>query len=122
MLHAKKTVCPIYGTSFLGRRDKKFCSDNCRAISHQAEKQKQAPIIKQINTILKKNRDLLNKLNTTGKITLFEDQLLKKGFDMQYYTHSFTTKTGRTYYFCYDEGYAFLEDGRVLLVRQKQEE
>ena len=122
MLHAKKTLCPICGTSFLGRRDKKFCSDNCRAISHQAEKQNQAPIIKQINTILKKNRDLLIKLNTTGKITLFEDQLLKKGFDMQYYTHSFTTKTGRTYYFCYDEGYAFLEDGRVLLVRQKQEE
>ena len=61
MLHAKKTLCPICGTSFLGRRDKKFCSDNCRAISHQAEKQKQAPIIKQINTILKKNRDLLIK-------------------------------------------------------------
>ncbi|NOT36359.1 MAG: DUF2116 family Zn-ribbon domain-containing protein [Saprospiraceae bacterium] len=120
MLHAKPSKCMICGSPIVGRKDKKFCTDSCRSIHHQEEKKKDPGLIKNINAILKKNRNILSSLNPEGKKTVSKSQLLSKGFDFKYSTHNFNTKKGTTYYFCYDEGYTLFEDKMVLLVRQTE--
>ncbi len=119
MLHAKPSKCKVCGSPIVGRRDKQFCTDSCRSIHHQDLKKKDPVLIKNINTILKKNRNILAALNPEGKKTMPKDQLASKGFDFKYSTHHFHTKKGTSYYFCYDQGYTLFEDKMVLLVRQE---
>ena len=73
-------------------------------------------ILKQINNILKQNRRILESLNTTGKSKVHKDMLLKKGFDFRYHTHSFVTKTGAHYTFCYEHGFLNLDADFYMLV------
>ncbi len=98
-----------------GRSDKKFCSDSCRnTFNNKAN----APsdLVRNVNSILGRNRRILLELNPEGEQKTHRDQLLKRGFDFDYYTNSFTTKTGDQYKFCYEQGYLTMEDGFVLLV------
>jgi len=42
------------------------------------------------------------------------------GFNFNYFTNIYETKTGNRYHFCYDQGYLELDDGMyALVVRQK---
>ncbi|MBK9271831.1 MAG: hypothetical protein IPM48_09540 [Saprospiraceae bacterium] len=119
MLKSVQKKCIVCGSPLVGRRDKRFCTDSCRSIHHQQSKKEVPPLIKKINQILKANRDIMVELNPDGKRTISRDSLLRKGFDFRYSTHLIQTKTGNTYYFCYDQGYVLFEDGKILLVKQE---
>ncbi len=75
--------------------------------------------MRNVNSILSKNRRILVELNPEGKRKMHKDQLLKRGFDFDFHTSSHTTKSGDTYRFCYEQGYLLLEDGFILLVERK---
>jgi hypothetical protein len=77
-------------------------------------------VVRQINRILKKNHLVLAMLNPDGKTTVFKHELVKKGFNFNYFTNAYTTRNGRTYHFCYDQGYAQVEGEKVLLVQKKE--
>ena len=62
-------------------------------------------------TDTQRNQSLLSVLNTKGRTTVKRDELLKKEFDFNYFTNLITTRYGRVYYFCYDQGYSPI-DGR----------
>lgn len=117
--------CLACGATLRGRVDKKFCNDYCRNNYNNLRKQKesQSPLVRNINATLLKNRKLLESLLPAGEETARanKDKLQRLGFHFKYITHVYTTKTGKTYYYCYDYGYLPLENDWFLIVKKKEE-
>lgn len=111
--------CLVCETPIKGRRDKKFCSDQCRNEYHNLKNSQELVYVKEINGILKKNRQILNDINPGEKSRCKREELLKRGFDFTYFTNTYTTKNGGVYYFVYEQGYIQLDDGSVAIVRKK---
>ena len=113
-----KKVCLECGESLKGRVDKKFCSDACRnAYNNQINKDGKN-LIRNINNRLRKNWRILEELNPNGKCTISKQKLDNKGFNFNYITEIYTTKAGKIYYFCYDQGYSLLENDLFMLVKK----
>lgn len=125
-VHSTQTrKCLACDTILRGRIDKKFCNDYCRNNYNNEQKLKgsQSKIVKNINATLLKNRkvlaSILNKNEETAKAN--KDKLQSLGFHFKYFTHIYTTKTGKTYYYCYDYGYLPLDNDWYLIVKKKEE-
>ena len=65
--------------------------------------------------------EFLAELNPKDKTKTSRDRLLSKGFSFNYFTHTYETKTGSIYHFCYEMGYLELENDEVLLVKREKE-
>lgn len=113
-------TCLECGDPLHGRSDQKFCSDQCRNSYNNKQLGEIDNTIRRINRILKKNQACLAGMNTTGKTTVLKSDLIKHQFNFSYITNLYTTKQGRTYYFCYDQGYSLVDGEKVLLVRKQQ--
>lgn len=61
-----------------GRADKKFCDDQCRSAYNFEHQDKEKDLIRQVNAILRKNRQILQTLNPSGKTTLPKSELAEK--------------------------------------------
>jgi hypothetical protein len=103
-----------------GRSDKKFCDDQCRNNYNNQLNSDNNNHVRNINNILRRNRRILEELNTTGKTNMPKSKLQERGFNFNYFTNLFKTKEGKTYFFCYEQGYLPLDNDWYLLVRQKQ--
>jgi len=116
--------CPECGEKIIGRADKKFCSDQCRNTYNNRLNSDASNTVRNINNILRKNRRILYGLNKqSGKTMINKDILLSNGFNLTYHTHTYTTKKGDVYYFCYEQGYLYLGDKDLyLLVESKDQE
>lgn len=118
-------TCLACERALKGRSDKKFCNDYCRNNYNNVQKAKNnySPAIRNINNALLKNRKVLGAVLAGGEETARADRekLLELGFRFKYITHTYTTKTGREYYYCYDYGYLPLDNDRFLIVRTKEE-
>jgi len=111
--------CLECGDSFRGRADKKFCSDQCRnTYNNNLKRTTGKDFIRKVNVILARNRNILESMNPTGKTSIHKTKLQKQGLNMDYITHIYTTKAGRVYYFCYDQGYSPVENDFYVLVRR----
>ncbi|HNS29346.1 MAG: hypothetical protein WBI34_08660 [Tenuifilaceae bacterium] len=117
-------TCPECGDKIIGRIDKKFCSDQCRNTYNNRLNSDASNLVRNINNILRKNRRVLMDLNKqSGKTMVSKDTLLTNGFNFSYHTHTYKTRKGTVYVFCYEQGYLFLEDKNTyLLVTQRDEE
>jgi hypothetical protein len=111
--------CLECGKTLLGRSDKKFCSDYCRNNYYNKQNRDSINYVRNVNNILRKNRRILAALNPNGKSKVHREKLLGKGFNFNYFTNVYRTKTGTTYYFCYDQGYLPL-DGEMFALVQKE--
>lgn len=111
-------TCQICSQTFIGRSDKKYCSDQCRASVNNQKKKADAGerIIHDINRSLRKNRSILKILSPIGKTTTRQEYLALQGFDFRYHTHQYQTQKGSTYNFCYEFGYLLLPEEKVLIV------
>lgn len=80
-------------------------------------------IVKQVNHILKHNRQVMRQLvpEAKGKITVNRSRLLQDGFNFTYHTHTYTTRNGHQYFFCYEYGYLPLENDVIMLVKRDEE-
>jgi predicted nucleic acid-binding Zn ribbon protein len=101
-----------------GRVDKKFCSDYCRNSYNNKVNKESKNLIRNTNNRLRKNYRLLTELNTRGKTKVSRRKLLDGNFDFNYMTSVYTTKTGNTYYYIYDQGYLALENDTYLLIKK----
>lgn len=101
-----------------GRADQKFCGQHCRNNYNNGHKDPQQDPLKVINKILRKNREILKKLNPDGKTKISRQQLLATGFRLNYFTHQYQNKKGNTYHFCYEYGYLSLDNEEYLLVTE----
>jgi hypothetical protein len=114
--------CLECGDELHGRIDKKFCSDACRnAYNNKSRSGSGSSLIRRVNGILTKNRNIMVSMNTRGKTSVHRSALVKKGFDFYYYTNHYVTRKGRVYYFCYDQGYLQLENDFFMLVSRSGE-
>ncbi|MEO7924368.1 MAG: DUF2116 family Zn-ribbon domain-containing protein [Chitinophagaceae bacterium] len=117
--------CLACGNTLRGRIDKKFCDDYCRNNYNNQQKQKDvhSALVRSINNTLLRNRKILASLlpqtGETAKAT--REKMMHRGFQFRYFTHLYTTRTGKTYYYCYDHGYLPLENEWYLLVKRKEE-
>ena len=115
----EKRECKECGQKLLGRKDQKFCSDYCRNSYNNRLNEDSTKYVRRINSILRKNRRILAKLNPKGKITVDGITLAEEGFNFHYYTNIYKTKTGSEYHFCYEQGYLKLDDDRYMLVHKQ---
>lgn len=112
--------CLECGSAIMGRVDKKFCSDLCRNSFNNNKNRSTNNLVRKVNGILKRNRDVLAELNVTGKTNISKKRLQESGFNFQYHTNVYTTKQGKNYYFCYDQGFLPLENDYVTLVIKQE--
>ena len=97
--------CLFCGEPLIGRIDKKFCCDSCRNSYNYEKTHKQINVVRKINGILARNRNILEELNPKGKGFATRQQLKEKGFDFRYFTHLYKTKNGSVYFIIYDQAY-----------------
>ncbi len=111
-------LCPECGEKIIGRTDKKFCTDYCRNAYNNKINKDSKNLIRNTNNRLRKNYKILSELNTTGKTKVTRTKLYNNGFDFNVFTSIYTTKTGNTYYYIYDQGYLGLEKEFYLLIKR----
>ena len=112
--------CLECGEPLKGRSDQKFCNDLCRNAYNNKKLGKSTNLMRKINRILKNNHLILKELNPTNKTTTFKTTLTKRGFNFNYFTSIYTTKSGRIYYFVYDQGYSEIEGNKYMLVKNEE--
>lgn len=115
----EKQECKECGTPIKGRIDKKFCSDYCRNSFNNKVNKESKNMIRNVNYRLRKNYKTLCELNKTGKTKVTRVKLISNNFDFNLFTSIYTTKTGNTYYYVYDQGYLALENDYYLLVKSE---
>ncbi|MHA6248240.1 hypothetical protein ACXYMU_09915 [Pontibacter sp. CAU 1760] len=117
-MQASKRACAQCKQDIIGRADKQYCSSQCRAAASNSRKADDAGerLMREINSRLRHNRQVLHRASPEGKTTLRREVLQQQGFDFRHFTHLYRTKNGTTYYFCYDYGYLLLEEEKVLIV------
>ncbi len=101
-----------------GRSDKKFCDDQCRSSYNNRQYSENTAFMRQINSILKRNRRILQEVNPEGKTKISRKKLQSRGFNFDYFTNTYRTQTGNTYYFCYECGYLPLANDEILVVQK----
>lgn len=119
-MEANIRTCLECNEKLRGRKDQKFCSDYCRnsfnnKLNEQANKQ-----VRKINSILRKNRRILESLNPKGKVTVDEMALAELGFNFHYFTNIYKTQKGSSYFFVYDYGYLPIEGNQYVLVKKQE--
>lgn len=105
-----------------GRADRKFCSVYCKTDHHyrKNKESKKTYFKKEIDDIIRLNRQLLQDYNRAGKSTVRKEELLKQGFNPRFITHWWKNKAGDTYLFCYEQGFKEVKDNnrqKYLLIQ-----
>jgi len=113
--------CPECGEGIRGRVDKKFCSDLCRNAYNNRQNSDSTNYVRNITNILRKNRRILSDFITNETAKTTKNKLIEKGFVFNYFTNTYTTKKGTTYYFCFEYGYLPLENDFYFLVKRDAE-
>ena len=111
--------CLECGEILRGRIDQKFCSDYCRNSYNNKINKDSKNLIRNTNNRLRKNYKILTELNSSGKTKVSRSKLYDYGFDFQFFTSIYTTKTGNTYFYVYDQGYLPLENETFLLIKRE---
>ena len=115
----EKKYCRECKEEILGRRDKQYCSDYCRAQHFHHYNRDTSNYIRRVNYTIRKNRSILSELNPKGKAKAHRLKLVDAGLNFDYFTNVYRTKSGKVYYFCYDQGYVSLgEDYYALVVKE----
>lgn len=110
--------CLECDVKIVGREDKKFCSDGCRNAYNNKVNKDSNNYMRNVNNKLRKNYRILSQFNIDGKSKTTKNKLFASGFDFKFFTNILTTKTGNTYYFVYEQGYLFLENDYLMLVKK----
>jgi predicted nucleic acid-binding Zn ribbon protein len=124
MMQATENKKCIYcGSTIKGRADKKFCNDYCRNAYNNQLKSNSNNLVRNINNALSKNRRILESIlpETEETAKASKEKLTRLGFQFKYLTHTYVTKSGKTYFYCYDHGYLPLDNDWYLVVKRKEE-
>jgi len=125
MLEQLTKTCLICGRPLKGRSDKKFCNDYCRNSFNNTQKFREShnDVVKLINNALARNRRILESFLPNGDelAKTKKEKLLAMGFQFKYVTHTYVTRAGKVYSYCYDYGYLPIGNDWYLLVKKKGE-
>lgn len=120
---SEERICLECKTEIYGRIDKKFCSDQCRNTFNNRTQAHQNKYIRKVNYTLRKNRRIMEAFvegseKNVKRVT--RSEMIDKGFDFNFYTNIYSTKTKKYYYFCYEYGYNVLDDNYLAIVRRDE--
>ena len=116
--YLSKRYCRECGVQLKGRRDLKFCSDQCRNQFNNRYYAQKLAQQRQINRILVQNQQILaHYLLIEKRRRVMEIDLRTKGYHFEYHTHTKQAKSGQQYIFCYDFGYLRLSADLVYIVQ-----
>ncbi|GAB5539157.1 MAG: hypothetical protein Salg2KO_12600 [Salibacteraceae bacterium] len=118
-MQIEERKCKECGEKLVGRADQKFCSDQCRNAFNNRQNSDANNLVRNINNALRRNRRILEALNPREKTKTTREKLTQNGFSFTYFTHTYTTKNGAVYHFCYEMGYLLLDNDEVLIVRRE---
>lgn len=118
IVNRKRNKCNYCGEEVKGRIDKKFCDESCRNTYNNNINRDANKFMSRINRILRKNRRLLKELNPNGKAKVSREKLLSNGFNFNYYTNTFQTKSGKVYRFVFDQGYLKIGANEYVLIEK----
>ena len=112
--------CRMCKAELKGRRDKMFCSLNCKNEYHVRLRHATSLATRQIDTILHRNRSILleimGKNKTQKKIDIAT--LHKKKFNFNHVTGFSINSKNKTYHHVYDFSWMKFSDNSVLIVRR----
>ncbi len=111
--------CLECGDKIFGRSDKKFCSDGCRNTFNNNQKKDSSNYMRNVNNILRKNHRILENLNVSGKTKTTKTKLIGLGLDFNFITQQITYQNGSSYQFVYNQGYKFLDEEWILIVKKE---
>jgi hypothetical protein len=98
-------ACLECGRPMVGRNDKKYCDDYCRSAYHNRKYRGMNKDMREINSILRHNRKVLERLRAEKGSLVSREQLSNEGFDFRYMTDMKRKDSDTVYRFCYDYGY-----------------
>jgi len=107
--------CIECGQRIVGRTDKKFCNDQCRTAWHNRQNSSDNGHVRNVNNILRRNRQILAELTADGKKQIRSVTLSKLGFKFGYFTGARKVRNGSLEHFCYDQSYMPVANGVYLL-------
>jgi len=115
------TKCRICSKELAGRSDRKFCSARCKNYYHTNLRRVTDGAVKQINTILHRNRSILLEILGKQKTQVRIDRIIldRKKFNFKYLTHFQVNSQGKTYHYVYDMAWMEFSDNEVLIVRKR---
>ena len=113
-------TCLYCHETIRGRSDKKFCDAQCKSAYHNQTENTSEAYIKSVNKQLRCNRRALHTACPNGKATVKKDFLRTLGMNFKHITHTWKSKGGNLYYFCYDYGYTpAFESNKVIVVQMQ---
>ena len=77
--------------------------------------------MRQINSILRRNRKILESQLRGDKTRLPKQTLIDRGFNFRYFTGQCIGKQNSTYTYCYEYGFTQVNEELVLLVKRNPE-
>jgi len=101
--------CPECGGPLVGRIDKKFCSDFCRNSFNNDRQTDTNKKLTTTNSILKRNRQILEKFISQRVRQVSREKLLQEGFNFHYFTSFEFDAVKHFSFYCYEYGYYALE-------------
>ncbi len=112
--------CKICKKTLKGRKDKIFCSLECKNYYHTHLRRTTHETTKYLDRILHRNRSIL--LELLGKNTfqkkLNRIVLAKKKFNFKYITHFHVNSKGKIYHHVYDFAWMEFSDDEILIIRR----
>lgn len=104
-----------------GRSDKKFCDDHCRSLYHHNYRKENFQRVKEVNSILARNRRLLKHFakHCADVLTIDVETLEAKGFNPTFFTHQRKKENGDVVYMCYDTGYVKEDADWVRIIPER---
>jgi hypothetical protein len=115
-----KLTCLYCTEPLVGRSDKRFCNSACRNAFNNAKRITTFSVIKAVNKTLLKNFNILNHAWLCGEIELSKTALIKRGYNMNYFTSIQYLGKGVEYKFCYDIGYSLLNENTIRILKKEK--
>lgn len=118
-LKRHERLCRLCEKRIVGRTDKIFCSNTCKANYHIKLNKVTAEATERIDKILHRNRsillEILGKNGTQKKVS--KAILDNKNFHFDYITHYHVNAQNKTVHYVYDFSYLIFSDQEVLIKR-----
>lgn len=118
-METKTRYCLNCGKEIAGRAGKMFCSDLCRNTHNNKQNKDATNLIRNVNNRLRKNHRILEELNPEDMVKVERKLLKKKGFDFDFFTSVLHSKTGKDYFFVYDQGFMELDEDIFMLLKKE---
>jgi len=98
--------CLDCGEKIRGRTDKKFCSDQCRNNYNNRLNRDTNNFVRNVHSLLRKNRRILSDLFNDNKKRVHKDALFALGYNFSFFTHVIEASDGRKVQYCFEYGFS----------------